>query len=232
MTALKFGWVDDYATVYNRTESPEQDLTRADLPELNVPRALHASLGLASELAEFEEATTTRHRLEELGDLVWFTTLLADSLAMDRVKLWESAVYRSENTIYDRDRPGLMVELSHAVGSLCDRVKAALFYRSVTLKPFYAHGQEFKSEKVPAMDALRVCAENIATCVTRLGDGLAEDRSSPGAGLRLAMTTNLAKLEVRHNNQAAQSDDRDYAKEALAMDRSADRAQHEDRSAL
>jgi hypothetical protein len=226
MTESKFGWIEQYTATYNRTESPVQDLNRPDLPELNIPRALHACLGLASELAEFEEAMTARHRMEEMGDLIWFTTLLAEALAQDPNRVWQSAALIASQSVYDRDRPGLMVELGHAVGAVCDRLKAVLFYQSTEVKPFYAYGQEFKSEKVPAMDGLRACTERVATALAQLGDSLGLEHGAPGAGLRAAMISNLAKLEVRHQNQPVKTDARDYEKEAEAMDRSLEGAQH------
>jgi len=201
--------LSDYIKNYNCTECEYQ--TEDPNPAMDViqtPRFVHAVLGLCSETAEYAEATGSHHRDEELGDLVWFTTLAAEAISEAPELLWLEAL--RVNKVRTADQP--LEDLQHATGALADRLKSLLFYQSQTLKPFFPRGGEYKRDKVEPLECLATTIRAVAVAIV----GLSLQLEGEGQFER-CLLKNLAKLQARHGG-AAKSDTRDYDQEKLAME--------------
>lgn len=102
----------DYSRMARRTECAYE----APVSRINpsVARLLHGALGLSDEAAELAVANDRVNLVEELGDLMWFTAVIADEIKF-------VPDYRSVGF-------GGVVALHHAVGTISSKVKAHVFY--------------------------------------------------------------------------------------------------------
>jgi NTP pyrophosphatase (non-canonical NTP hydrolase) len=94
-----------------------QQATRTESLQFNAgsPRLLHATLGIVTELMEYEDAVDDDNALEELGDIYWYVAIAADELGL---------------TFDELKDQGAPKELSYheIVGGLCDVMKRSCFY--------------------------------------------------------------------------------------------------------
>jgi len=88
----------------------------------NKERRLHAVLGLASEINEVLHSITKSNRIEEIGDVAWFTALLCDSINYP-----ESSMDQPISEHFTVDEGNLTYIVSH----LCDAVKREYIYGKV-----------------------------------------------------------------------------------------------------
>ncbi len=102
----------DYSTLARRTECTYEPAVDRINP--SVARLLHGALGLADEAAELAVAKDSTNLIEELGDLMWFTAVIADEIGF-------KPVYRAVPF-------GGVVALNHSVGVVASKVKAHVFY--------------------------------------------------------------------------------------------------------
>ena len=92
------------------------EATRTESLQCNAgsPRLLHATLGIVTELMEYEDAVDDDNALEELGDIYWYVAIAADELGLTFEELKEQA---PSGVFYHE-----------IVGNLCDVMKRACFY--------------------------------------------------------------------------------------------------------
>ena len=93
-----------------------QQATRTESLQFNAgsPRLLHATLGIVTELMEYEDAVDDDNALEELGDIYWYVAIAADELGFTFEELKEQA---PSGVFYHE-----------IVGGLCDVMKRSCFY--------------------------------------------------------------------------------------------------------
>ena len=93
-----------------------QQATRTESLQFNAgsPRLLHATLGIVTELMEYEDAVDEDNALEELGDIYWYVAIAADELGLTFEELKE----QSPSSVFYHE----------IVGGLCDVMKRACFY--------------------------------------------------------------------------------------------------------
>ena len=93
-----------------------QQATRTESLQFNAgsPRLLHATLGIVTELMEYEDAVDDENALEELGDIYWYVAIAADELSLTFDELKEQG---ASNVFYHE-----------IVGGLCDVMKRSCFY--------------------------------------------------------------------------------------------------------
>jgi NTP pyrophosphatase (non-canonical NTP hydrolase) len=93
-----------------------QQATRTESLQFNAgsPRLLHATLGIVTELMEYEDAVDDDNALEEIGDIYWYVAIAADELGLTFDELKEQA---PSGVFYHE-----------IVGGLCDVVKRSCFY--------------------------------------------------------------------------------------------------------
>jgi len=93
-----------------------QQATRTESLQFNAgsPRLLHATLGIVTELMEYEDAVDDNNALEELGDIYWYVAIAADELGLTFDELKE----QSPSSVFYHE----------IVGGLCDVMKRSCFY--------------------------------------------------------------------------------------------------------
>lgn len=104
---------ENYITQAMRTNSTVVGVSPAVSPDL-----LHATLGINSELHEYDMAKSWLNAIEELGDLCWFVALAAFDLGCDPFQKWDT---------YLDEHPDSML-LKEAVAEFLDLVKGAYAY--------------------------------------------------------------------------------------------------------
>lgn len=160
-------------------------------PEVT-PDLLHATLGMADELFEYNMSQSWLNAVEELGDLCWFIALAGNSLDHDAF----------DNATNDSPFGPVAVDLDRAP-TLTDAV--ASFVGSV--KKSYAYGKAL--DTITLRYLLDVMVARIAL--------IAENKSQ--RTLDEVLTANIAKLEARYPEKFTQDAAivRSIKQEAAAM---------------
>jgi hypothetical protein len=150
--------------------------TEVSIVTVRDQRFLHGVLGVASEVAELYKAHEKVDMLEELGDLLWYCTLLADSqhISLDKIMsetswvkpyFWESEGVTPQEVIR---------EIATVASILVDMAKVSLFYNK------------------------EVDGGTILICIKQLVMYILKVAAAYDITIDLIVEANIAKLEKRY----------------------------------
>lgn len=163
-------------------------------------RRNHAALGMASELSEIIEATDKVNLIEELGDLLWYTAIAADSLGL-KIEDMSAMIYAYHLSSPTKAPFGSMIK---EVGEFVDLVKKELFY-----------GKKLEDD-IKGQTLFSRYQNSIESILIHLHDIL----ELHGSDISTAMEVNIKKLQKRYAGGFTENkaNNRDLVTEQLTME--------------
>lgn len=185
---------EDYSKEAIKTASTNGELLLSRLEAPHKLNLLHAALGMASEAGEVLEWAAAPSVLPEselvaeLGDCLWFMNLAVHRYQFDLEHLVKVAAaladeyYEPEVIFENVDIASEMLSIS--AGTVCNLVKASIFYGRVIEPEFVLHAAgEYLAGIILCCRALKITLEevmdkNIAKLRARYGEAFSEERAN------------------------------------------------------
>jgi hypothetical protein len=190
---------DNYAAQAMRT-APDLEGPYQRVGETRILDHVHASLGLSSDLAELNDVQNELDRIEELGDLFWFT-----NLGLNACKTSFSSAYAraKEYMLMESAEIGWQF-LDIAISRYANHVKAVLFGGKTEFKLGAA---TLSANQRLEKDLLAVLTQLVGYCATHK------------VAVNAVLAGNIAKLKTRYPGEFSEAAfaNRDKVKEIAAL---------------